>query len=204
MSGTSIDAVNGRQPEHPVSPLFLHRWSPRAFDGSDMAEGELMSLFEAARWAPSAFNSQPWHFLHARRGEAAWPVFLDLLVPGNQIWAQAASALLFMLSDTTPDSAKGPRPSPTHSFDAGAAWASLALQATMMGYQAHGMIGADFDRARTTLGVPERYHFEAAIAIGRPTDPAILPELLRARETPSSRKPKATFLHAGRFDSGAS
>jgi nitroreductase len=194
--------MSDRKADHPVDPLFLDRWSPRAFDESEMPEEDLLTLFEAARWAPSAFNSQPWCFLHARRGEADWERFLDLLVPFNRSWAQSASVLIYFLSDTLPftDKATGePAPSHTHSYDAGAAWACLALQASLMGYQAHGMSGVDFDRARTELQVPERYRIEASAVVGRIGDPATLPEKLRARESPSGRKAVEEFAFRGNF-----
>jgi nitroreductase len=188
-----------RHADHPVDPLFLDRWSPRAFDESEMPEFDLLSLFEAARWAPSAFNSQPWRFLYARRGEADWERFLDLLIPFNRSWAHSASALIYILSDTLPftDKAGEPATSHTHSYDAGAAWACLALQATRMGYQAHGMSGVDFDRVREALGVPERYRVEAAAVVGRVGDPKGLPEKLRAREAPSGRKAVEEFAFKG-------
>ncbi|MEA3010317.1 MAG: hypothetical protein QOJ91_2009 [Sphingomonadales bacterium] len=188
-----------RKSDCPVDPIFLERWSPRAFDGGEMPEADLLTLFEAARWAPSAFNSQPWRFLCARRGEPAWERFLGLLIPFNQSWAQSASVLIYILSDTLPftDKAGEPATSHTHSYDAGAAWACLALQATRMGYQAHGMSGVDFDRAREELGVPERYRIEAAAVVGRIGDPATLPEKLRAREVPSGRKAVAEFVFEG-------
>jgi nitroreductase len=188
-----------RQPDHPVAPLFLERWSPRAFDGSEMPEEDLLALFEAARWAPSAFNSQPWRFLYARRGDENWERFLGLLIPWNQSWAHSASALIYILSDRLPftDKAGEPGPSHTHSYDAGAAWACLALQASLAGYQAHGMSGVDFERAQAELGVPQRYRIEAAAAVGRIGDPAILPEKLRAREFPSGRKRVEEFAFRG-------
>lgn len=189
-----------RKPDHPIDPLFLERWSPRAFDGSDMPDADLLSLFEAARWAPSAFNSQPWRFLYARRGDGDWERFLDLLVPFNRSWAQSASVLVYILSDTLPftDKATGePAGSRTHSYDAGAAWVCLALQASLMGYQAHGMSGVDFERAREALGVPERYRIEAAAVVGRIGDPATLPDKLRAREVPSGRKPVEELVFKG-------
>jgi nitroreductase len=190
-----------RQSDHPVDPLFLERWSPRAFDASEMPEEDLLAMLEAARWAPSAFNSQPWRFLYARRGDPDWERFLDLLVPFNRGWAQSASALLYILSDSLPFTGKSGEPatSHTHSYDAGAAWVCLALQASLMGYQAHGMSGVDFERARQALGVPERYRIEAAAAVGRLGDPATLPEKLRARETPSGRKPVEEFAFRGSF-----
>lgn len=188
--------------DHPIDPLFVERWSPRAFDGSDVPEADLMTMFEAARWAPSAFNSQPWHFLYARRGDENWERFLSLLVPFNQSWAHTASVLIYIVSDSLPaiDRKTGaPAPSTTHSFDAGAAWISLALQATRMGYHAHGMSGIQYELARAELGLTDRYHLNAACVIGRIGDPAQLDEKQRAREFPSDRKPQGDFVHVGNF-----
>ena len=191
-----------RQPDYPIAPLFLERWSPRAFDASEMPEEDLLAIFEAARWAPSAFNSQPWRFLYARRGDRNWERFLGLLIPWNQSWAQSASALVYILSDTLPFTDKKtvePQPSTTHGFDAGAAWACLALQATHMGYLAHGMSGIQYELARSELRIPERFTLNAACAIGRIGDPAQLDEKLRAREFPSGRKPIGEVAFAGDF-----
>jgi nitroreductase len=195
--------VNDRRADRPIDPLFLERWSPRAFDASDMSEADLLTIFEAARWAPSAFNSQPWRFLYARRGDENWALFLSLLIPWNQSWAHSASALIYILSDSTPsvDRAGEPKLSHSHSFDAGAAWACLALQAARMGYFAHGMSGIQMELARAELRVPERYRIEAAAAIGRLGDPAMLDDKLRAREVPSGRKAVAEFAFAGTFPS---
>jgi nitroreductase len=193
--------VSARQPDHPVDALFLERWSPRAFDGSEMPEKDLHTIFEAARWAPSAFNSQPWRFLYAKRDDADWERFLSLLIPWNRSWAHSASVLIYILSDTRPivDKAGQPQGSHSHSFDAGAAWACLALQATRMGYHAHGMSGVAFDRARAELRVPERFRIEAAAVIGHIGDPAILDERMRAREAPSDRRPVSDFAFRGDF-----
>lgn len=183
-----------------LDPIFLDRWSPRAFDGSAMPEADLRTILDAARWAPSAFNHQPWRFVYARRGDLHWEQFLDLLVPFNAGWATNASALVFVLSDTKMDQQEGePAPFRSHSFDAGAAWAQLGLQANRSGYHTHAMAGVDFDRAREALGVPERFHIEAAIAIGKRADPATLPEGLREREVPSGRKSIDEIAFAGRF-----
>ena len=191
-----------RQAHHPVDPIFTRRWSPRAFDRSVMPDADLHTIFEAARWAPSAFNSQPWRFLYAKRGDPDWERFQSLLIPWNRSWAHSASVLIYILSDTLPftDRKTGePAPSTTHSFDAGAAWASLALQATLMGYHAHGMSGIEYDLARAELRIPDRYALNAACVIGRIGDPAILDDKLRARETPSDRKPLADFVFRGGF-----
>ena len=194
--------MSERRANHPIDPLFLERWSPRAFDGSEVPDADLETMFEAARWAPSAFNSQPWHFLYAKRGEADWERFLSLLIPWNQSWAHTASVLVYIVSDSTPftDKKTGePAPSTTHSFDAGAAWVSLALQATRMGYHAHGMSGIQYELARAELGLSDRYQLNAACAIGRIGDAGQLDEKMRAREFPSDRKPQGAFVHAGRF-----
>ena len=196
--------MTSRTADHPIDPLFLERWSPRAFDGSDISDADLLAMFEAARWAPSAFNSQPWRFLYAKRGDANWETFLSLLIPWNQGWAHSASVLAYIVSDSLPftDRETGaPASSHTHSFDTGAAWVSLALQATRMGYHAHGMSGIQFERARAELGLPERLHLDAACVIGRIGDPAQLDEKQRAREHPSDRKPIGEYIHRGRWPS---
>ena len=190
-----------RLPDHPIEPIFLDRWSPRAFDAAPIPEADLRTIMEAGRWAPSAFNIQPWRFLYARHGDANWQAFLQFLDPGNAAWAQNASALVVLLSDTVMpgDGDRPDLPSRTHSFDAGAAWTQLALQATALGYQAHAMAGLDFDAATRALEVPERYRVEIAIAIGRRIDPATLPQELRDRESPSQRLPLHDIAFAGRY-----
>lgn len=187
--------------DHPIEPLFLERRSPRAFDGSELCESHLLSLIEAARWAPSAYNYQPWRFLYARRGDESWQDFLDLLVPFNAEWAQSASALVFVLSDTLLQRDAQGKASPlrTHSLDTGAAWAQLALQAVRLGLHARGMAGVDFERAREVLRVPERFHIEMAIAIGREADPEALPEHLHKKAEESLRKPLADIAFSGHF-----
>ncbi|CAM8659537.1 MULTISPECIES: nitroreductase family protein [Sphingobium] len=194
-------ATNPRAVTRAVDSLFLERWSPRAFDSSAIAQDDLDTIFDAARWAPSAFNYQPWRFLYAHRDSADWSRFLRLLLPFNQAWVQNAGAIVFILSDTlmAAPGSEDYKPSHSHSFDAGAAWALLALQATRLGYHTHGMTGVDFDKARAELAVPERFRIEAAVAIGRQGDKAVLPEALQAREEPSDRKPIEAFAHSGNF-----
>jgi nitroreductase len=193
--------ANSRTAEHPIDPLFLERWSPRAFTDETISERDLLTLLEAARWAPSSFNSQPWRFLYARRDTAHWPQFLGLLNEYNQSWAKKAAALVILASKTTllPRGADKEVPSYTHSLDAGAAWANLALQATRSGWAAHGMAGFDVPRTAAELGVPPDYRVEAAIAVGRPGDKSLLPESLRAREQPSDRLALSQLAMEGRF-----
>ncbi|HEX4765071.1 MAG TPA: nitroreductase family protein [Lichenihabitans sp.] len=190
-----------RRSDYPIDPVFLERWSPRAFTGAPMSEVELLGLIEAARWAPSASNVQPWRFLYARRDTAPWDRFLGLLNPSNQAWAKTASALLFVVSMQTriPQGSDKAVPSRSASFDAGAAWMSVALQARHAGWDAHGMIGFDAERAIDELAVPEGCRVEAAVAIGRRADPSVLPEPLRARERPNDRLPLSAIVMEGGF-----
>jgi nitroreductase len=190
----------GRTTDTAIDPLFLERWSPRAFDGSPIAAEDLRTIIDAARWAPSAFNYQPWRLLYAVHGDANWDRFVGALIPFNQSWAKNAGVLFYIVSDTIMTSGSGKEsPSHSHSFDAGAAWAQMALQATRLGLHAHGMTGVDFEKARTDLGVPDRFRIEAAVAIGKRGDPATLEEGLRAREMPSDRKAIEDIAFAGDF-----
>ncbi|GBQ89216.1 nitroreductase [Gluconacetobacter johannae DSM 13595] len=193
-----------RTSAHPVERLFLDRWSPRAYDGAPIAEDVLLSFLEAGRWAASAYNSQPWRFVYARRDTPDWDRFVGYLIPFNQSWAGSASALVFVLSGTTmlPPGKTAPVPAPTHAFDAGAAAAQIMLQATSAGWAAHAMSGIDHDAIRAGLGVPDDHAIHAAIAIGRQAAPEILPEGLRGREAPSDRLPLSDIAFPGRFAGG--
>jgi nitroreductase len=186
-----------RRADHPIDKIFVDRWSPRAMSGEAIAEHDLMVLFEAARWAPSSYNNQPWRLLYARRDSEHWPLFLDLLVQSNRIWAARAAALLLFISKTTFD--YNGKPARTHSFDTGAAWENLALQAMLRGYVAHGMQGFDYERAKTALNVPDEYQVEAMAAIGKPGSKDSLPEKLQAMETPNDRRPLARSVCEGPF-----
>lgn len=192
MKGSEI-----RRADHPVDTLFLDRWSPRAMSGEEIPESELMLLFEAARWAPSAYNNQPWRFLYGRRGSEQWSSFYDLLVEPNKVWARNAAALLLIISKETFD--HNGKPSLTHSFDCGAAWGSLALQGSLRGYVVHGMQGFDYERARISLEIPDGYRVEAMAAVGRPAPRESLPEELRQREAPTDRKRLAETVCEGVF-----
>ena len=114
-----------RRPDHPIEPIFVDRWSPRAMSGEPIDEGELMRLFEAARWAPSTYNEQEWRFLYARRDSPHWPAFFGLLMEANQAWCDKAAVLMVVLSHKV--FTHNGRPNPVHTFDAGAAFENLAL-----------------------------------------------------------------------------
>ena len=186
-----------RSATFPIAPLFLDRWSSRAMSGEALSETELMMLFEAARWAPSSGNFQPWRFLYARRDTDFWPAFLDLLNPGNRTWAERAGALVLVISRTHFEG--DGRPFVTHSYDAGAAWQNLALQASLSNLVVHGIGGFDYERARRVLRVPTTYAVEAMIVIGKRGDAAGLSESLRKRETPNDRRPLAQSVCEGPF-----
>jgi nitroreductase len=190
-----------RIPEYEVADLFVNRWSPRAFTGEEIPDKVLFSLFEAARWAPSSFNSQPWRFLYAKRGTAWFDTFFGLLNERNQMWAKNSAALIVLVSKTTmmvPGRTEAV-PARNHSFDTGAAWSNFAHQAALSGWSAHGIAGFDAERARTELNIPPEYHVDAAIAVGRHGDKSILPEIFHAGETPNGRKPVAEIMAEGAF-----
>ncbi|HZZ28029.1 MAG TPA: nitroreductase family protein [Pirellulales bacterium] len=187
-----------RKAGHAIEALFLDRWSPRAMSGEEIAEAELMLLFEAARWAPSSYNNQPWRILYARRGSPHWQTFFDLMVPQNQVWTKNAAALLVFVSKETFDF--NGKPYPTHSFDTGAAWENLALQAWLKGYVAHGMQGFDYDRAKTTLNIPDGFRVEAMAAIGKPGPKETLSPENQKREGPSDRKKLGAIVCDGPFN----
>ncbi len=188
-----------RQPDHEIDPLFIERRSPRAFTGEAVPEAELLRMFEAARWAPSAYNSQPWRFLYALRDTPDWQVFFDLIVPGNQKWVKDTGAIVILISNTLMKAGDELKPSWSHSLDAGAASANFQLQAIRQGWHAHGMTGFDRERAVAALSIPDTYRVEAAYGVGRMTDPADLDEERRAKESPTGRRPITDFVFAGPF-----
>lgn len=193
------DLSRFRETEYKIEPFFRDRWSPRAMSGETITKSELMSLFEAARWAPSSYNNQPWRFLYAFRDSQWWSAYFDLLVEFNQSWAKNAAALVVMVSKKTFDNGE---PCITHSFDAGSAWGQLALQTSIKGLVAHGMQGFDYDKAREVLRIPADYQVEAMCAIGKPGKKEDLPEGLRSKETPSGRKRVVEIAIEGPFAAG--
>jgi nitroreductase len=185
-----------RTADHDVLRLFTDRWSGRALSGAAVAPEELARLFEAARWAPSGGNGQPWRFVHARRGSPAFARILESLMPQNRVWAERAGALVAVVSAVhLPDG----RPRPAHAFDAGAAWMSLALQGASMGLVVHAMGGFDRAAAAAAIELPEGWDLHVIVAVGRPGDVRDLPPALQAREAPSARKPVAEIAFADRF-----
>jgi nitroreductase len=186
-----------RKADYPIDELFLDRWSPRAMSGEEISQEELFTLFEAARWAPSSFNNQPWRILYARRGTPQWPLFFDLLVDFNKSWAKEAAVLVLFVSKKTFE--HNGEPAATHSFDTGAAWENLCLQAILKGLVVHGMEGFDYEKARVTLKVPDGFQVEAMAAIGKPGNKESLPEKLQEREAPNDRRKLTETAFEGPF-----
>jgi nitroreductase len=192
-----LKGSTARKFDHPIDSLFVDRWSPRAMSGEPISDAELFTLFEAARWAPSAGNTHPWRILYAHRGTEQWPVFFGLLVERNQMWCRNAAVLLVFISRTTNDQTG--KPLRTHTYDTGAAWENLALQGTLRGLVVHGMAGFDYARAKSELGVPDDFTVEAMAAIGRPGRIEDLPEEFRPRESPNTRRPVSELVFEGRY-----
>jgi len=191
------DIEKYRKPEHVINSIFVNRWSPRAMSGDEVSDEELMPLFEAARWAPSSYNEQPWRFIYAKKGTPEWDVFFDLLVPPNQTWAKNAGVLVVIVSKKT--FSKNDKPNTVHSFDAGSAWENLALQGAHDGLVVHGMAGFDYDKAREVLGIPEDFQIEAMAAIGKHGELEVLSLELQNMEKPSGRKPLSEIAYRGKF-----
>lgn len=196
-----MSTASPRQTEHDIHPLFTARWSPRAFTGEPIDPATVLSFLEAARWAPSAMNAQPWRFVYGIQGSEGFERIFGSLMEFNKAWAQRASALIVVISAkrwTAPGQTEA-RDFPTHSLDTGAAWAYLALQAQAAGWHAHAMGGFDRVALAAALEVPADYQLEAVVAVGRLGDKSLLSEALQAREQPSPRRPLAELAAEGRF-----
>ncbi len=169
-----------------VDPIFLERWSTRAFSPEPLSQTEIDTLFEAARWAPSSGNSQPWLFLYATDGPER-DLFNSLLRPGNQTWATAAPLLIYIAARK--GNAEG-RVFRTGQFDTGAAWMSIAIQANKMGLYTHAMGGILIEDVHDKLSLPrDEFDVVAGLVVGRLGESSELPEDLQSREEPSGRKP---------------
>ncbi len=177
----------------PVHPLLAERWSPRGFDQAhEIGDDALAALLEAARWAPSAQNSQPWRFLVTRRGEPAHDRLFAALAPGNQAWAGAASALILVAARTAGDDG---RPQPWALYDTGQAVAALVTQAQADGLSVHQMGGFGTGAVRAEFGLGEDLTPVVVVAIGRHDSEAGLPEPLAVREAaPRTRHPVGDLL----------
>jgi nitroreductase len=189
------ETVGSRKSTYPINPLILNRWSPRAMTGEDLDNEEIMSLFEAARWAPSSYNNQPWRFIYAKRNTEHWERMFSLLADGNKSWAKNSALLVVVISRKNFEFNE--KPARTYQFDAGSAWENLALEAFSRGLVAHGMQGFDYDKARIDLVIPDDFEVMAMIAIGKKGTREGLPPELQEKEKLSDRKPLKDIIMEG-------
>lgn len=188
--------------QHPIHELLSRRWSPRAFDERPVERDKLASLFEAARWAPSSNNEQPWRFILARKEEPEiYARLFGCLKEGNQKWARLAPVLILSVAKLTFEDGSPNR----HAYhDVGLAAENLVLQATALGLASHQMAGYDAEKVRTEFGIPPDCDPVAAIAIGYPGDAAVLDDRLRRRElNPRERSPISDFVYSDRWGHSA-
>ena len=185
---------------YPIHDILQRRWSPRAFAETMVEPEKLQSLFEAARWAPSSNNEQPWHFIVGMKDDApTYDRLFHCLKEGNKKWAFRASVLLLSVVRLNFEDEGTANRHAWH--DTGMAAFSLTLQATALGLIAHQMAGFDVEKARADLGIPPGFEPAAMIAVGYPGDPAMLDEKLRQRElAPRERKPVSEIVSAGRWN----
>jgi nitroreductase len=188
-----------RTTEYPINPLILNRWSPRSMTGEELGDDVIMSLFEAARWAPSSFNNQPWRFIYAKRNTGYWDRLFNLLVDANKTWAKNAALLAVVISRKNFEFNE--KPARTHQFDAGSAWENLALEASSRGIVAHGMQGFDYEKAITELGIPADFEVLAMVAIGKRGPKENLPTELQLKEKPNDRKALKDIIMEGTYRS---
>src|ERR1700722_10189816 len=176
-----------------VLPIILERWSPRAFADREVSPADLKVIFEAARWAPSSYNEQPWRFLVGHRNSETYQKIFDALVPFNQAWVKTAPVLILSVAKKTFTQKGSPNAYGLH--DTGAATAYLTLQATADGLHSHSMAGFDHEQVRASFGIPSDYEIGAVTAIGYFGDPASLPERMQKSEVaPRQRKPLDEFV----------
>jgi nitroreductase len=174
-------------------PLFLNRWSPRAYSDRKVSDQDLLTVLEAAHWAPSSFNDQPWRFFVAKTPEQL-ELFHSFINEFNS-WSFKAPVLILIGSDKL--RANGD-PNGPHTFDSGTAWGYLALQAKILGLDTHAIGGFDRAKARTVLNVPDQIEFHAVITLGYQGDKNQLPERVRQREVPNTRCPLSEVIYEGK------
>ncbi len=186
-----------RKTENGVDEIFINRWSARAMSGEKVSKKELMTLFEAARWAPSSSNEQPWRFVYVLKESKNWKKFFELLDAGNQAWIKNAGALIVVISRMTWEEEN--TFNPTHSLDTGAAWENFALEGSLKKLVVHGLAGFDYDKAKEMLKLDDNYKVEMMIGVGKPGDISNLSEKYRTRELPKGRKELNKFVFEEEF-----
>jgi len=181
---------SNRNPEHEISSLFLNRWSPRSYTNQKVSDANLHQVLEAARWSASSNNLQPWRFFIANT-DAQLEVFKQFIMPFNRTWTDNIPQMILIASaKSTPNG----DPNGAHAFDTGAAWAHIALQATLLGLITHALGGFDRAKARELLQVSDDLELHAVIVIGYQGEKEVLSEVLQEREKPNQRKPLADSI----------
>jgi nitroreductase len=175
-----------RVAKYPIEKIILERWSRRAMSGEPIEDTELMRLFEAARWAPSARNSQPWRFIYAHKDTPAWKKFFETLSDFNKGWAGNSSVYVLLISCKTYE--EDETLARFHSFDAGAAWQNLALQGCAMGLAVRCIGSFDKEKIRREFNIPDDFDIEVLVAIGKCGKKENLSVALQEKETQTSRK----------------
>lgn len=184
-------------PDFPILPAIANRWSPYAYDPKPVESEKLKTCLEAARWAASSYNEQPWTFLVAKREDtAAFAAMLDCLLEANQAWAKNAGVLL--LTVTAKNFKLNGKPNRVCEHDIGLAAGNFVIQATAVGLDAHQMAGINASKIRQTYNIPEGYEPVTAIALGYALDAAKIPDekLKQAETTPRTRKPLAEIAQS--------
>lgn len=189
------EVAEHRDAGHPVHPLFLNRWSSRSYAKRPVAEETLLTVLEAARWAPSSSNQQPWRFIVARTPEDR-ERFASFIKPNNRLWTDRAPVLVLIASDTLKQDGDK---NAAHAFDAGAAWASIAFQANLLGLSSRAVGGYDRELAREVLRVPDHIELHAIITLGYRGDKEDLHESFRDKEKPNGRKPLRDSIREGTY-----
>jgi nitroreductase len=196
MRAVSYPESKRAHPEYPIADVLARRFSPRAFAAEPPPDGQLARLFEAATWAPSAGNGQPWRMVVGVRGDDVWPVVLGCLNDRNQAWCRHVPVLGIAIAQTLRDD----KPLRTGPYDLGQAMAHLTVQAGVEGLYVHQMAGLSVDAAREAFAIPEGFEAWTAFGLGALGDPAILPDDLRERElAPRRRRPLAETVFGRRF-----
>ncbi|MDT3428662.1 nitroreductase [Paenibacillus forsythiae] len=185
-----------READHSINPLFVNRWSPRSFSDRSVSEEDLLTVLEAARWAPSARNGQPWRFLLAKTEEQL-QTFRELIFPSNRVWADQAPAIIGLASYKLWEDGQ---PNRFHAFDTGAAWQAIALQASLLGLSTRAIASFDQEKARTALNVPDDYDVHLLIPIGYQGEADALNEDFRSLEKPNGRRALKDSIIEGKWD----
>jgi nitroreductase len=189
--------------DHPIHPLLADRWSPYAFDPRPVSAEDLRSIFEAARWAPSSYNEQPWRYVLATKDDAVeHERLLSCLVEGNRVWASNAPVLA--LGIVVDRFVRNDKPNAAAEHDLGLAAGNICVEATARGLYVHQMIGILPDRARDLYGIPDGHRALTGLAIGYKADPSALDEKLRQRDTAErTRRPLADFVFSKKWGTSA-